>query len=192
MSRFEWWRSHHGAPTDPKWPVIAKRAGVAPGVVAAIAWALLDHASQSDDRGLVADFDPETYAAYSGFEEAQIIAGIEAMGAKGVIVEGRIAKWEKRQPKREDDSTERTRRYRERWFALRQGPFGMKTLLGQIDAPVTETIRQLPDLISKVDRISAHVETITDSAKTSVPTVLDDVQTVTGNFDLTDDVAAQL
>lgn len=114
MSRFEWWRSHHGAPTDPKWLVIAKRAGVAPGVVAAIAWALLDHASQSDDRGLVADFDPETYAAYSGFEEAQIIAVIEAMGAKGVIVEGRIAKWEKRQPKREDDSTERTRRYRER------------------------------------------------------------------------------
>lgn len=114
MSKFDWWRSHHGAPTDPKWLLIAKRAGVAPGVVSAIAWALLDHASQTDDRGNVADFDVETYAAFSGFDEADISAVIAAMVDKRIIAGGRLASWERRQPKREDDSTERTRRYRER------------------------------------------------------------------------------
>lgn len=114
MSKFDWWRSHHGAPTDPKWLLIAKRAGVAPGIVSAIAWALLDHASQSAERGGVADFDVETYAAFSGFEEDQIAAVIRAMEDKGIIADGRISAWERRQPKREDDSTERTRRYRDR------------------------------------------------------------------------------
>lgn len=114
MSKFDWWRSHHGAPTDPKWLLIAKRSGVAPGVVSAIAWALLDHASQTDDRGNVSDFDVETYAAFSGFDEDQISAVIAAMSDKGIISGGRISAWERRQPKREDDSTERTRRYRER------------------------------------------------------------------------------
>ena len=37
-----WFRSWHGAPTDPKWLGIAKRAGVAPGFAVAIAWALMD------------------------------------------------------------------------------------------------------------------------------------------------------
>lgn len=110
----DWFRSWHGAPTDAKWLVIAKRAGVAPGVVSAIVWALLDHASQNDDRGDVTGFDFETYAAFSGFEEEQVRAIYLALQAKGIIVDGRIAQWEKRQPKREDASSERVRALRKR------------------------------------------------------------------------------
>ena len=110
-----WFRSWHGAPTDNKWLVIAAKAKVKPGVVSAVAWALFDHASQADERGSVADFDTETYAVFSGFDECEVQAAIAAMYAKGVIDEdGRLHAWDKRQPKREDDSAERVRKYRER------------------------------------------------------------------------------
>lgn len=110
-----WFRSWHGAPTDNKWLVIAAKAKVKPGVVSAVAWALFDHASQADDRGNVADFDMETYAVFSGFGENEVQAVIAAMCDKGIIdSDGRLAAWDKRQPKREDDSAERVREYRKR------------------------------------------------------------------------------
>ena len=110
----DWFRSWHGAPTDPKWLVIAKRAGVQPFAVSAFAWALFDHASQSSDRGSVSDFDFETYAELMVIDESQIRAIYEAMEAKGIVAGGRIAKWSKRQPKREDDGVDRTKDYRAR------------------------------------------------------------------------------
>lgn len=114
MSNLSWWRSWHGAPTDHKWPVIAARSGVKVGEVSAIAWALFDYASQQDDRGSVAGFDAEEYAVYSGFPEEEVIAVIRAMEEKGIITaDGRLTNWEKRQPKREDDSNGRVRKHRD-------------------------------------------------------------------------------
>ena len=113
MTSIQWWRSWHGAPTDHKWAVIAARAGVKVGIVSAVAWALMDHASQANLRGSVSDFDTEVYAVYSGFDEAEIIAVIKAMTDKGIISEGRLTNWRKRQPQREDSSTERVRQWRE-------------------------------------------------------------------------------
>lgn len=113
MTSISWWRSWHGAPTDHKWAVIANRAGVKVGIVSAVAWALLDYASQNDPRGSIEGFDTETYAVYSGFDEREIIAVIQAMTDKGVITNGRLTAWEKRQPQREDNSTPRVRKMRE-------------------------------------------------------------------------------
>ena len=111
----DWFRSWHGRPTDLKWLVIARKANVAPGLVSAVAWALLDHASRHEDRGSVEGFDAESYAEYSGFSEQDVERVIEAMREKGVIDgDGRFAAWEKEQPKREEDSTERVRAFRER------------------------------------------------------------------------------
>lgn len=113
-----WWRSWHGAPTDMKWLAVARRAGVAPGMVAAIAWALLDHASQAEDRGSVAEFDVDVYAAFSGFGEDEVAAVIRAMHDKGIITEeDRLASWEKRQPQREDSSAQRVAVHRARRVA---------------------------------------------------------------------------
>lgn len=136
-----WFRSWHGAPTDNKWLVIAAKAKVAPGIVSAVAWALFDHASQADDRGSVADFDTETYAVFSGFGESQVQAVIAAMYAKGVIDEdGRLHAWDKRQPKREDDSAERVRRHRERKNADGNGDNGSSNGVTQCnDLQRTET-----------------------------------------------------
>ena len=113
MSAFQWWRSWHGAPMDPKWSVIAVRAGVRVGIVSAVAWALMDYASQHKERGTVEGFDTETYAIYSGFDEAEIVAVIKAMCDKGIIIEGHLKNWEKRQPQREDDSYNRVTKWRE-------------------------------------------------------------------------------
>ena len=52
-------------------------------------------------------------------------------------------------------------------------------LLDQIHEPVAATTRQLPDLVGKFDRISGNIELVADSAKATIPPVLDDVKTVT-------------
>lgn len=120
----DWFRSWHGAPTDNKWLVIAHRShaeGVTPGMVSALAWALLDYASQNGDRGSVEGFDAETYAIFAGWSEDQIEAILEAMRGKGVITkENRLAAWEKRQPKKEDNSGPRVKAFRNRQKELQK------------------------------------------------------------------------
>ena len=114
MSSIQWWRSWHGAPTDHKWSVVAMNAKVKTGVVAAIAWALMDYASQNKDRGSINGFDVETYSVFSGFKQSQIEAVMAAMIEKEMIVDGKFSNWEKRQPKREDDSRDRLRNWRDK------------------------------------------------------------------------------
>lgn len=108
-----WWRSWHGAPMDHKWSVISARTGIKPGIVSAIAWALFDYASQQDERGTVDGFDVETYSVYSGFSESEITSVIQSMTDKEIIVDGRLAKWDKRQPKSESE-IERNRENRKK------------------------------------------------------------------------------
>lgn len=109
----DWFRSWHGAPTDPKWLLIAKRSETQAGVVSAIVWALFDFASQnSTERGNVDAFDAETYAAFSGFDEDAIRRVIECLKEKKLIIDGHLAAWEKRQTKREDHSTPRVQKHR--------------------------------------------------------------------------------
>jgi hypothetical protein len=110
----QWFRSWHGAPTDPKWLGIGRKAGVAPGIVAALVWALLDRASQASERGSIAGYDADGLACFFGCEAEQVEAIIAAMRDKGIIDGDKFAAWEKHQPKREDDSTERVKAYRER------------------------------------------------------------------------------
>lgn len=126
----DWFRSWHGAPTDPKWLLIAKRSETQPGFVSAIVWALLDFASQNEsDRGCVDGFDVETYSTFSGFDENAINRVIECLKQKNIIVDGHLAAWESRQPKREDNSTERVRKHRN----------AMKRNVTQCNAPEKDT-----------------------------------------------------
>lgn len=111
----DWFRSWHGAPSDPKWRTIAKRAKVSTSLVVAVAWTLLDRASQCDDRGSIAGVDVETIADFLDTEASSVEAVISALCEKGVLHNGRFVAWEKRQPKREDlSSTDRVRQFRER------------------------------------------------------------------------------
>lgn len=110
-----WFRSWHGAPTDTKWLLIAQKANSKPGIVAAFAWALIDYASQQEDRGSVKGFDIELYCAFSGFDEDEIGAIMKAFTDKGLIENERLKSWDRRQPKREDEgATERKRKQRQK------------------------------------------------------------------------------
>lgn len=110
----QWFRSWHGAPTDPKWLGIARKAGIAPGIVAALVWALLDRASQATERGSVAGYDADGLACFMGCEADQVEHVIALMHEKGILSDNSFTNWEKHQPKREDNSTERVKEFRER------------------------------------------------------------------------------
>lgn len=112
----DWFRSWHGAPTDQKWLAIAKRAQVAPVLVVAVVWTLMDRASQHADRGSVAGYDAEAMAVFLGIDESAVEAVIAALREKGVVTNFRLTAWESRQPKRErenDFSTPRVQLHRE-------------------------------------------------------------------------------
>lgn len=137
-----WFRSWHGAPTDPKWRTVAKRAGVRPGDVTALVWALLDRASQAAERGSIAGYDAEVLADALGYETQEVEAILSALHEKGVLENDKFVGWEKHQPQREDNSSERVRAYRDRKAAeakTETPTLEMKRTVTQCNAPDTDT-----------------------------------------------------
>lgn len=112
----EWFRWYHGAISDPKWPLIARKSGQNIGTVVSIWAALLEFASQSEARGSAAGFDCETIDALYGYPDGTTETVCNAMKRHGLLSETHmVVSWSKRQVKREreDNSSDRVRRYRE-------------------------------------------------------------------------------
>lgn len=118
----EWFRSWHGAPTDLKWPVIAKHVNLLAGenrhmlrtcvtCVTAFAWVLLDYASQHDNRGCITGFNFEGYALFADVPEDTLRLIVTAMHDKNVLKDNHFLNWSKRQS---SDSAARMRTLRER------------------------------------------------------------------------------
>lgn len=112
----EWFRFYVGTSTDPKFRVVSKKSGARLGDVLAVWQMILERACGSDERGRIDGFDCEGVDALLGLDDGVSCKIFSAMESKGLIVSGRVAAWEKRQPKRErdDDSSARVREYRER------------------------------------------------------------------------------
>ena len=110
----DWFRWHHGSVNDPKFQLVAKKAGVRLGDVILV-WAfILEKASENADRGIIGPLDFETMDFMLGADDGTACRILDAMTGRGLIAGDRIAAWEKRQPKREDDSAaDRKRRQRE-------------------------------------------------------------------------------
>lgn len=125
----EWFRWYHGAISDPKWPLIARKSGQNIGTVVSVWAAILEYASQADERGCVDGFNPEAVDALFGYEDGATLSVVEVMKNQGVIgvtpcnanethdvtgVTLHVVSWEKRQVKRErdDNSLERVRAHR--------------------------------------------------------------------------------
>lgn len=116
--RRAWYRSYEEMGNDPKFRVVAKRAAaVIPGVRASDALAvwtqLLCRASEATDRGSIEGYDCESADLHFDLPEGAACAIVKAFEDKGMILDGRIVKWDERQPKREDGSAERGKRWRE-------------------------------------------------------------------------------
>ena len=117
----EWFRAYHGISSDPKWRLIARKAKEPVATVVAVWLSLLDHASQANERGSVKDVDAELLDCSLDLEDGTAQAILDVMDAKGVIHDGRISAWNKRQPLREDTDNpeakpvaQRVREYRAR------------------------------------------------------------------------------
>lgn len=131
-----WFRSWHGAPFDPKWRVVAKRANASIPEVIAVVWTLMDHASRADHqtlrnrmkqdetmkhvssvslRGDVTRYDAECVSATLDVDISKVEAILKALAEKNFIHDGMIINWEKYQPQWEvSKSTERVRAHRNR------------------------------------------------------------------------------
>lgn len=115
----DWFRRHHGAPLNPRWRLIARRSGQPVAFVIAV-WDLMeDNASRATPRGTLVGWDDEAAAIALDMEPEAVQAIRKAMQGKALNVDV-VMDWEITQPKREreDDSTERVKRYRDR---VRQG-----------------------------------------------------------------------
>lgn len=114
----DWFRWHHGSVNDPKFQLIAKKAGASVAEVLAVWACLLEAASMADQRGNPGDCDFEAMDCALGMADGRAAAIYAHMATRGVVAEdGQITAWDKRQPKREredDSSTERVKAFRER------------------------------------------------------------------------------
>lgn len=117
MAGMDWFRWHHGAVSDPKFQLVAKKAGASVAEVIAVWATLLEEASQSDDRGNYGALDFEAIDCALGLSDgkAQAIHALMAVRQLVDIETTSITAWDKRQPKRErEDNTnaERQRAYK--------------------------------------------------------------------------------
>lgn len=124
-----WVRLWAGMTTDPKWQTIARKSGQPRALVIALFAHLMLEANEAEDRGTLGDASIEDMASALDCDEEAIEAILEAMEGR-VLTDGRLAGWERRQPKREDSgnertgalsSTERSRLHRERQRLKQQG-----------------------------------------------------------------------
>lgn len=110
-----WLRWFENTATDPKFLVVAKKAGQPAGFVIAIWAMLLERASMASPRGSIAGFDCETADLFLEMEAGAAKAIVGALRSKGLLTEDRITHWSERQVCREDETaTERKRLQRAR------------------------------------------------------------------------------
>lgn len=101
MAGMDWFRWHHGAVTDPKFQLVARKSGTnLPSVLAVWAY-VLETASQSAERGTFGEIDGEALDCLFGFADGATAAILAAMLDRGLIDGCKVCSWEKRQPKRE-------------------------------------------------------------------------------------------
>jgi hypothetical protein len=109
----QWVRLWEDMPDDPKWLVVRHRAsqsvtGVTVGHIIAVFTKMM---TTADSHGKLVNWCDEDVAVRLEFQPEQVCAIREAM--QGKVLDGNYLKgWEKRQPKREDNSTVRMRALR--------------------------------------------------------------------------------
>lgn len=129
-----WVRLWHDMPTDPKWRVIARRSGASLSeVIAIFTFVLVNASANATERGRTHNLFADDIAAALDMDEATVEAVLAAMEGK-VLSNGALIAWERRQPKREDNSADRARQWRDEKKAER-----MRTQANAAERPETDT-----------------------------------------------------
>ena len=122
LTVMEWFRWYHGCVNDPKFRLIAKKAGATVAEAVAVWACVLERASESDDRGHPGRLDFDSLDCALQLADGTALRLHVQMTERGMLEpDGRIEAWDRRQPKREDNSTERVRAFRERQKAPETG-----------------------------------------------------------------------
>jgi hypothetical protein len=117
----DWFRVWHDMPTDPKWRVVARKAGQPLSCVISVFILMLVNASQNaDQRGTLLGWDDEDAGAALDMDAEAVAAIRQAMQGK-VLHGDHLTGWDRRQPKREDNSSNRVKAFRERQKTQRNG-----------------------------------------------------------------------
>lgn len=106
----DWFKSYNGAPSDTKFPLIAHKSGLKVHEVSLCWWVLMDHASQSKERGDVSGFDCEASDFFFQFKDGTFAIALNAFYEKGMIVDGFVKNWAERQ---KNEAAARQKKYRE-------------------------------------------------------------------------------
>lgn len=109
-----WLRLWHDMPTDPKFRVIARKTGRPISEVLSVFVLMMTNASANEDeRGELDNWSDEDAGAALDIDADHVAAIRQAM--QGKTLDGvKLSGWSRRQPKREDNSAERVRAFRER------------------------------------------------------------------------------
>ena len=94
----DWFRWHHGSVTDPKFKLVAKRAGASLADVLAV-WAyLLEKASASERRGTFGKIDTDSLDCMFGFPDTETRSAdiLKALRDRGLIEDGGRVSFQKR------------------------------------------------------------------------------------------------
>jgi hypothetical protein len=112
----DWFRWHHGSVNDPKFGLVAKKAGARVGDVIAV-WALMLEQASANTSAARAATSTAMQPTSSWALKTAPPPAFWKQCRRGLIADGRIVRWEDRQPKRERVDTtaaERKRAQRER------------------------------------------------------------------------------
>lgn len=111
----DWYRWHHGTQQDAKLSMIAKQIGVRRCEMTAVWDEFMDFASRNVTRGHIVNIDLEVVAFAQEVSIENVRKIYQALEEKGVITNGVLTSWKKRQPEREDPTAaERQREKRAR------------------------------------------------------------------------------
>jgi hypothetical protein len=112
----EWFRWYGGTFNDPKLQWVASKSCQTVASVLAVWVAVLERANGNELRGCCAGLDFESLDIALGLEDGATCDIYQTMTRKAMIIEGdMVAAWDKRQPKREDETAaERKKTYRDR------------------------------------------------------------------------------
>ena len=110
----EWFRHYHGLCIDPKLQRVAIASKVSRGLVIAAWCAVLETASEHEDRGYAGDIDVGTLAYMIDVKSHVANRILDGLKKAGLLdEEGYVSAWSKRQ-KMSDDVKTRVQRHRER------------------------------------------------------------------------------
>jgi hypothetical protein len=164
----EWFRWYGGTLTDPKFQWVANKSCQTVAAVIAVWVAVLERAHDCEQRGCCTGLDFESLDVALHLDDGAAHDIYQAFVRKAMIVDGdMVANWERRQPKREDETAaERKKDYRDRIKLQKEN----EDLQKQLDVLKSHNVPQCPTMSHEVTTEERRLEERREKTKISAAT----------------------